>query len=293
MFRTGRRRSTADGGASRREAVRDLRLPELPHLHRRRLARSLGAPDLSAEGSKNKGIALPDRPPQMPKLCEHGLADAVLCGFRRCEPAQARDFPRGLQRAKIEPCASSSGSRARRGARTRHASSRRSPHRTARSASAPRAPGYEVLATELYRDVAARRRTRSLARLIEPMRTRVTVYAERDWHAPYASGSAKVDAYVICPCSMGTLGTIASGRDVEPDPPRRLGRAEGGAPARSLCPRETPLSQIHLREHARRSTGRRRRCLFLAPGFYHGAATVDEPRRLRRRSVPRPARYRP
>ena len=70
--------------------------------------------------------------------------------------------------------------------------------------------GIEVLATELYGD-ARLSSDETLARLIEPAREAVTIYDERDWHAPYASGSAKVDAYVICPCSMGTLGTIASG----------------------------------------------------------------------------------
>src|SRR5881227_3998158 len=71
--------------------------------------------------------------------------------------------------------------------------------------------GIEVLATELYGN-ARLSRDETLARLLERARgTPVTVYEPNDWHAPYASGSAKVDAYVICPCSMGTLGTIASG----------------------------------------------------------------------------------
>lgn len=32
-----------------------------------------------------------------------------------------------------------------------------------------------------------------------------------DFYAPFASGSAGYDALIICPCSMGTLGRIASG----------------------------------------------------------------------------------
>jgi len=38
-----------------------------------------------------------------------------------------------------------------------------------------------------------------------------TIYAKNDFFAPCASGSAKFDAMIICPCSMGTLGRIASG----------------------------------------------------------------------------------
>ena len=68
----------------------------------------------------------------------------------------------------------------------------------------------EVLATELYGD-ARLSPDETLARLTEHVRDAVTLHDERDWHAPYASGSAKVDGYVICPCSMSTLATIASG----------------------------------------------------------------------------------
>ena len=37
------------------------------------------------------------------------------------------------------------------------------------------------------------------------------VYDPRDFFAPMASGSAGFDTMIICPCSMGTLGRIASG----------------------------------------------------------------------------------
>src|SRR5256885_10169605 len=98
--------------------------------------------------------------------------------------------------------------------------------------------GIEVLATELYGD-ARLSADETLARLTEPVRGAVTIYDERDWHAPYASGSAKGDAYAICPCSTGTLGTIASGAM-----PNLIQRAASGRlkEGRKLVPRppETP-----------------------------------------------------
>jgi 4-hydroxy-3-polyprenylbenzoate decarboxylase len=131
----------------------------------------------------------------------------------------------------------------------------------------------EVIATELYGN-ARLSRDETLARLLEPVGAAATVYDPNDWKAPYASGSAKVDAYVICPCSMGTLGTLASGAmqnlihraaSVALKEERRL----------VLMPRETPLSAIHLRNMLTlREAGAT--ILFLAPGFYHGAETVDQ-----------------
>src|SRR5207237_946055 len=136
------------------------------------------------------------------------------------------------------------------------------------------AAAVEVLATELYAD-ARLSRDETLARFLEHARGgRVTLYDERDWHAPYASGSARVDAYLICPCSMGTLGALASG--VMSNLIQRAGSVALKEGRRLVVmPRETPLSDIHLENMLRlRRAGAT--ILFLAPGFYHGAETVDD-----------------
>src|ERR1700740_209882 len=70
--------------------------------------------------------------------------------------------------------------------------------------------GIEVIATELFGDPTLPR-DETLARLLEHANGAAQIYDPQDWGPPYASGSAKVDAYMICPCSMGTLGTVASG----------------------------------------------------------------------------------
>jgi 4-hydroxy-3-polyprenylbenzoate decarboxylase len=134
--------------------------------------------------------------------------------------------------------------------------------------------GVEVLATELYGN-ARLSRDETLTRLLETAQGgNVTVYEPNDWKSPYASGSAKVDAYVVCPSSMGTLGTIAAGAM-----DNLIHRAASVALKEErklvLMPRETPLSTIHLRNMLTlREAGAT--ILFLAPGFYAGAETVDD-----------------
>ena len=133
--------------------------------------------------------------------------------------------------------------------------------------------GLEVVATELYGNPRLSR-DETLARLTEPARDAVTIYDPNDWKSPYASGSARVDAYVVCPCSMGTLGTLASGAMSN-----LIHRAASVALKEGrklvLMPRETPLSTIHL-ENMLRLKQAGAVILFLAPGFYAGAQTVDE-----------------
>jgi 4-hydroxy-3-polyprenylbenzoate decarboxylase len=130
--------------------------------------------------------------------------------------------------------------------------------------------GIEVLATELFGDPSLPR-DEVMTRFAGD---RATVVAPNDYSSPYASGSAKIDAYVICPCSMSTVGTLATGAMAN-----LIHRAASVALKEErrlfLVPRETPLSTIHLEGllTLRRAGAT---ILFAAPGFYHGAESVQD-----------------
>jgi flavin prenyltransferase len=132
--------------------------------------------------------------------------------------------------------------------------------------------GFEVLATELHGDPTMPR-DQVLARLTDGL-AGVTVYDVKDYKSPYASGSAKVDGYVICPCSMATAGTIAAGAMAN-----LVHRAASVALKEErkliLVPRETPLSTIQL-ENLLRLRRAGATVLFAAPGFYNSPQTIDD-----------------
>src|SRR4051812_42104633 len=132
--------------------------------------------------------------------------------------------------------------------------------------------GIKVIATELYGDDTLSRE-QVLERFLEG-KDGVSLYSERDYNSPYASGSAEVDGYVICPCSMATAGTIAAGAMAN-----LVHRAASVALKEErkliLVPRETPLSTIHL-ENLLRLRRAGAVVLFAAPGFYNSPQTIDD-----------------
>lgn len=98
-------------------------------------------------------------------------------------------------------------------------------------------------------------------------------YDKNDFHAPFASGSARYGTMLVCPCSMGLLARIATGvsqdlitraADVVLKERRRL----------IVVPRETPLSLLHLRNMVSITEAGGIICPAV-PSFYGGAGTKE------------------
>lgn len=103
---------------------------------------------------------------------------------------------------------------------------------------------------------------------------KLKVYGREEWFAPMASGSNPPDAYVVCPCTMGTLAKIAAGMaddllcraaDVVLKEGRKL----------ILVPREMPFSVIHL-ENMLKLAKAGAVILPPNPAFYHHPQTVQD-----------------
>ena len=135
-------------------------------------------------------------------------------------------------------------------------------------------PGQIVLGMEsdLRLTGSPQKMREQLARYFAADAELISVYSKDQWTAPPASGSSVADAMVVCPCSMGSLASIALGTSEN-----LIHRAADVAIKERrtliLVPRETPFSAIHLENMLKLA---RLGVVILppCPGFYNGEETV-------------------
>jgi 4-hydroxy-3-polyprenylbenzoate decarboxylase len=113
-----------------------------------------------------------------------------------------------------------------------------------------------------------------LAKRFHAKQNQIIALASKDWFSAVASGSSAPKKMVICPCSCGTLASIANGLSNN-----LIERAadvilkERGLLI--ITPRETPFSTLHLRNMLTLSE-LGVTIMPLAPGFYHQPQSIDD-----------------
>ncbi|MCY4444786.1 MAG: UbiX family flavin prenyltransferase [Proteobacteria bacterium] len=82
--------------------------------------------------------------------------------------------------------------------------------------------------------------------LLPSEKEQLRIFEDSDLFAPVASGSSVADAMIILPCSMGTVARIAAGTS-QSLTERAADVAIKQRKTLIICPRESPLSSLHLR----------------------------------------------